>query len=172
MSLTAKIKASLSVSQQGNNAFGGPHWSAEMDFLQSFADGVTAGKANLAYMAERTVASGANDDIDLAGVLSDALGVVITAAELVALVIINKAKDGTPNTTALTIGGGTNPVSGYLGGTTPTIANIGEGGMILLVDPTAAGLSPIVAGTGDILRVANSAGASNKYQILVLARNA
>ncbi|MFO1126371.1 MAG: hypothetical protein U1E25_14580 [Methylocystis sp.] len=79
-------------------------------------------------MAERTVASATNDDIDLAGVLTDALSVTITAAELIALVIINKQKDGTANTTNLTIGNGSDPMIGFLGGTTPTIGPIRPGG--------------------------------------------
>lgn len=173
MTVTADFKATLTVNQSGANAFsGGPHWSAMLTIAQAFTDGTTAGKADIAYVAERSVNTASNDDIDLAGVLTDALGSTITAAELVMLIIWNKQKDGTANTTDLTIGNGSNPVVGFLGGTTPTIGPIKPGGFLILGAADAAGIGAVTAGTGDILRVANGSGATNKYQIAVLARSA
>lgn len=169
----ATIKASIAISEAGSNAFSsGPFWNGEMSTTIVLSDGTTAGKADLSYMAERTVASGANDDIDLAGVLVDALGATVTAAELVAIMIKNVQLDGTVNTTDLTIGAGTNPVVGFMGGTTPTIGPIKPGGVVLLAASDVAGLGAVTASTGDILRVANSSGAENKYQIAILARSA
>lgn len=173
MTVNATIHMKAGVSLVGSNAFsGGPNWSAEMELLQVFGSGTTANKVDLAYAAERTVSSGANDDIDLAGVLTDALGATITAAEVVAIAVVNKQRDGTANTTSLTIGGGSNPFVGFLGGTTPTITKIGPGAVLLLSSPDATGLGSVTAGTGDILRVTNAAGATNKYQIMILARSA
>ena len=173
MTISASIRAAFSVSQSGAAAFGAsPSWSAAIDEVLSFANGTAANQADIAYVAERTVTSGANDDIDLAGVLTDALGATITAAELVALMIINKAKDGTANTTNLTIGGGSAPVTGFLGGTTPTIGPIPPGGVVMLASPGATGLGAVTATSADILRVANSAGATAKYVVAILARSA
>jgi hypothetical protein len=134
--------------------------------------GTAAGQADLAYVADRTVAGGANDDIDLAGILPRPLGGVLTAAEVVMIIIINKPSSGPANTTNLTLGGGTNPVVGYLGGTTPTIGPIRPNGGRVLFETDVAGLAAVVAGTGDILRVANSAGAAATYQIAIIARSA
>lgn len=173
MTLAANITASLSVNQAGANAFSsGPYWAGALEFALALANGTGANQADLAYVAERTVASASNDDIDLSGVLTDALGVTITAAELVALLIINRQKDGAANTTDLTVGGGSNPVIGFLGGTTPTIGPIKPGGVLLLAAGNAAGIGAVTAGAGDVLRVANSAGAQNKYQIAILGRSA
>lgn len=172
MTVSASIRAAVSVSQSGSAAFGvSPSWAAAFDEVMSLVNGTGANQFDLAYVAERTVASASNDDIDLAGVLTDALGNVITAAELVALVIINKQKDGTANTTDLTIGAGPNPMIGFLGGTTPTLGPIKPGGIFMLASPSAAGIGAVVAGTGDILRIANSSGAQAKYQIALLARS-
>lgn len=169
----ATIKASMAIAEAGTNAFSsGPFWNGSMSALLTLSDGTTANAADLSYMAERTVATATNDDIDLAGVLTDALGNTITAAELVAIFVINKQHDGTANTTDLTIGAGTNPVVGFMGGTTPTIGPIKPGGFIMLGAGDVAGLGAVTAGTGDILRIANSAGASNTYQIGILARSA
>lgn len=173
MSITAEIKASLSVNQAGSNSFSsGPYWAALLEFSQAFANGAGANQADIAYVAERTVATGANDDIDLAGVLTDALGATVAAAELVALFVINRAKDGTANTTTLTIGnGGINSVVGFLGAAAHTVGPLRPGGIMMLASPDAAGIGAVTAGTGDILRVANSAGATAKYQIGILARS-
>jgi hypothetical protein len=170
---SAKLSLAFEASQKsGSNAFGQQYWSGEMSLVQAFTDGTTAGKFDLLYVAERTVASATNDDIDLAGVLSDIFGSTITAAELVGLIVINKHKDGTANTTNLTIGGGTNPVVGFLGGTTPTVGPIPPGGIFTLMSPAATGIGAVAAGSADVLRIANSSGASNTYQIAALARSA
>lgn len=171
MTVTATLKSSISVAQVGSNAFGGPEWNAALDFTQAFANGVAANQADLAYVAERTVTTGANDDIDLAGVLADALGTTLTMAKLVAMLLINRQKDGTANTTNLTIGLGTNPFVGFLGGTTPTIGPITPGGVFMISNPSLAGLGSITGASNDILRIANSAGATNKYLIALLARS-
>ena len=168
----ATMKASLAVEETNAAVLAAnPKWIGLMDFVQSFSDGTTAGKFDLVYMSERTVATGANDDIDLAGVLTSPLGDTITAAEIVAVFLINRQKNGTVNTTDLTIGAGTNPWIGVLGAT-HTIGPIKPGGMVMIGAGDAAGIGVVTAGTGDILRVANSAGAANTYQIGILARSA
>lgn len=153
------------------SAFGGsPQWTGTIDFMLGLGQGVTLDNYDIAYMRERTVNSATNDDIDLAGVLTDAFGATIAAAEIVAIVILNRPVDGSANTTNLTIGAGTNPWLGMLGGTTPTIGPIRPGGMVMVAAGHASGLGAVIAGTGDILRIANSAGAQAKYQIGILAR--
>jgi len=173
MPVGAKLAVSLSVSQTGSAAFSAtPYWSAAMVLEQLFGSGTTAGNIDLAYVGERTVTTGANDDIDLAGVLADAMGVTIVAVEIVGILVINKQKNGIANTTNLTVGAGSNPLVGYLGGTLPTVGPIRPGGVFLMMNPDASGIAPVTAGTGDVLRISNSAGASNVYQIAVIARSA
>jgi hypothetical protein len=104
--------------------------------------------------------------------VSDVFGTTITAAELVGLLVINKQIDGTANTTDLTIGAGSNPFLGFLGGTTPTIGPIKPGGVLCIAAPDAAGIGTVTASTADILRIANSSGAAATYQIAILARSA
>ncbi|KSV78999.1 hypothetical protein N182_18580 [Sinorhizobium sp. GL2] len=169
MTVSAKFDMSLSVSQAGSNAFSsGPFWSAATAFSKALANGTTANKVNLAYVAERTVASGANDDIDVAGSLVDALGASIVMAEVVAILIKNEGKDGAPNTTDLTIGGSTSGIPGY----TAAVATICPGGWYAIGSPDADGLAAVTPSTGDILRITNAAGASNKYTIAILGRSA
>lgn len=173
MGQRTNIAFQLGISDTGTAAFGAtPQWGGEMRFATELADGILAGQANLNYLAERTVASATNDDIDLAGVLASALGETMAAAKIVAIAIINAPKSSADpaNTTDLTIGVGSNPFLGFLGGTTPTIGPIKPGGFILIGAAHLAGIGTVTAATADILRIANSSGASAKYQIAIIAR--
>jgi hypothetical protein len=168
MTLTAEILARLKISQVGSNDFGGPDFEPVIESLIQLTDGVTIGKANIAFVDERTLATAATDSLDLAGVLADAFGATVAAVELVALMVVNKPRAGTPlNTTDLTIGGGTN---GVFATAMPFILK--PGAVFLLAAGDAAGIKTVTPATADILTIVNSAGASNKYQIAVLARNA
>lgn len=168
MPLTARLIARLAWTQVGSNDFGGPEFKADMEHDAYYTNGTTAGKADILFADTRTVASGSNDDLDLAGVLANAFGATITAAEVVAIFIKAKAT----NTTSLTVGGGTNPLAGWLGGTTPTVGPIRPGGVFLRAETDAAGICSVTASTGDILRITNGSGAAATYDIAILARTA
>ncbi|MFA7308191.1 MAG: hypothetical protein WC026_16135 [Hyphomicrobium sp.] len=169
MAVSATLNAGASVSQTRTAVAGvAPSWSKAINKTLSFANGTGANQADIVYLAERTVASATNDDIDLAGVLTDAFGATITAAELVALIVVNEPLSGVANTTNLTLGGATAFVPGFSAALWP----ISPGGVFEIASPGAAGLATITATTADILRVSNSSGASATYQILILARSA
>ena len=170
MTLQATLTAKIVASQTGDNAFA-DKFTPAIEKVQSLTDGTTANKADLMYVDERTVASATNDDIDLSGSLTDAFGVTITAAEIVAVLIINGPISGAANTTDLTIGAGTNPFIGFLGAG-DTIGPIKPAGMFMIGAGDADGVGAVTAGTGDILRIANSSGASATYQIAIIARSA
>ena len=172
MAVTATLVAQFKATQTGANDFGGPIVTPEVSEIISLTNGTSAGMADIVWCDQRTVASASNDDLDLSGVLTDAFGATVTAVELVALLIINGPASGSANTTNLTIGVGTNPVTGFLGGTNPTIGPVRPGSFVFLGSSDAAGFGAITAGTGDILRIANSSGASATYQIAILARSA
>ncbi|MCG8447861.1 MAG: hypothetical protein MI753_19345 [Hyphomicrobiales bacterium] len=172
MTVTAELDVSLKIKQVGNAFGGGPTYEPTLRFAEAIANGTGAGQADLYHIAERTVADGANDDVDLAGVLADALGNSFAAAELVGFMIINKPAGAGSNTTDLTVGGGTNPFTGFVGGTAPTIGPLKPGALAMLFASDAAGIGTVTAGTGDILRVTNAAGAANTYQIALLGRSA
>jgi hypothetical protein len=137
------------------------------------ASGTAAKQADIPFFDELSIAASSNSDIDLAGVLAGAFGNTLTMAELVALCIVNAPRDAAAaaNVSSLTIGGGSNPVLSFLGGTAPNVGPIRPGGVLLLACPDAAGLGTVVAGTGDILRIANGAGGTAKVQIGIIARS-
>ena len=171
MAVTATFRAKLDLNQSGPNDFTDT-LIANISHVLALADGTGANQADLAFLDQRAVTTGADDDIDLAGVLTDAFGVVITFAELVAIIVINAPISGAANTTDLTIGIGSNPFLGFLGGTTPTLGPIKPGGAFMLFAGDAAGIGTVTASTADILRIGNSAGATANYQIAILGRSA
>jgi hypothetical protein len=171
---SAELAVSFKASQSGgSNSFGSTYWNGVMSLVQPFSGGTTANKFDQLYMAERSVNASSNDDLDLSGVLTDIFGATITSVELVGIVLINAPKAGSPaNVSNLTLGGGSNPVVGFLGGTTPTVGPIKPGGCFVLMNPDATGLATITAGTGDILRIANGSGGAATYQIALMLRSA
>lgn len=173
MPLTTDLRLSLRAALTGVADFGSPASYPDMSLAYSTADGTAANQADIIWMDERTVASGANDDIDLAPI-TNAIGQSQTPVELVGIILVNAPKSGAANTTNLTIGAGTNPVTpAFLGGTTPTVGPIRPGGIFMIWNSeSAAGFGAVTAATADILRVANSAGASATYQIAFVGRTA
>lgn len=167
--LKASFGFNLAVALAGGTPIMGKaqQWQSQIDFAKSLSNGILADQANLAYFAERTLASASNDDLDLAGVLTDAFGATIINAKLKLILLMNRARDAADpaNTTNLTIGGGSNPFIGFLGGTAPTIGPIKPGGFVMIGNSHLDGIGSVIAGTGDILRIANSSGASAKYVI-------
>lgn len=171
MAAKAELKISVSIGEVGNNQQGGPNAEAFMSLAQVFGDGTTANNIDRVYMAERTVTTGANDDIDLSGsAIQTLLGANIAAVELVGIIIFNKPLDpnAAANTTNLTIGGSGSGVPGFVSAG----LTIKPGGCFCAMSPDAAGLATVTNSTGDIIRVTNSAGASNKYMICLLLRSA
>lgn len=166
--------ANFNVTDIGTSEFGGPSFTAAMSAALNLVSGTLANQADLLYAKQRTVLSGANDDIDLNGVLTGGFGQAVNFVKLVGLIIINAplTAGAAANTTNLTIGAGTNPFLGFLGGTTPTIGPIRPGGFLMLGAPDLSGLGTVTPTTADILRIANSAGASATYQIGILGRSA
>jgi hypothetical protein len=172
MTLTTNMFARLRARQLGPNDFGGPIFTPEMEIALDTTIGTAAGNADVLFMDERTVAGGANDDLDLNGVLAGAFGAIVSMVEIVGVFIINRARSGAVNTTSLTVGAGTNPVTGYMGGTAPTFGPIRPGGFLMFGGPDAGGFGVVTPSTGDILRIANSAGSAATYQIAIIGRTA
>lgn len=170
MGLNAEFSVRFVARQTGSNDFGGPDFNPVIEALLQFTSGVAADQADILYVDERAFASSTADPIDLAGVLANAFGQTITAAEIVGLVIINTSKAGVRNTVTLSVGAGSNPWFTMFGATGDVI-KVPPGGVFTLFAPDASGLGTVTAGTGDILTVTPGA-AAGAYQIAILARSA
>jgi hypothetical protein len=167
---SAELALRFSAYQTGSNDFGGPDFRPVVDEILQFTAGTAANQADILYVDERAFASSVADTIDLYGVLTNAFGTVISAAEIVGLVIINSSKAGVRNTVTLSVGAGSAPWFGMFGATGDVI-KVPPGGVFALFAPDASGLGAVTATTADILTVTPGA-AAGLYQIAILARSA
>lgn len=167
--MTLKASATIAIAALLSAQVGGGAGEAEFNdrarAVIEFENGTGVGKADLLYSARRTIAANSAGNIDLAGVLTDAFGAVITAAK-VKLVYIK-------------------PVSGQrvrVGGAASNAAllwfvdatdklDVPLTGVFCMADPTGW---TVTAGTGDILGLANPAGsgADAVFDIIVLGASA
>jgi hypothetical protein len=129
------------------------------------SDGIGTNQADRVFSDNRTVAASTNDDLDLAGVLTDPFGVVVTFAKIKAIVIRSAAA----NTTNLTVGNGATPFVGPFGAAAHTL-QLQPGGEIRLIAPQTGWT--VTGATADILRIANAAGASAVYDVDIVGTSA
>jgi len=130
----------------------------------ALTDGTGANKARKIFSDQRTLSTGANENLDLAGVLTDVFGTTLTFTNIKAIYI----SGASANTTNLTL---TAPgVNGFAG----LFAALGDGiaippdGKFLAIAPGASGFGAVTAGTADLLNMANAAGASATYDIVII----
>jgi hypothetical protein len=163
--VSATIDISIKAKQTGT-AHRGAAPSIVQDASKSFA--FTAGtaatsQANVLYSETRTLAASTGEDLDLAGVLADALGATITAAEIVAIYIAAAA--GNTNDVQLTRPA-SNGVPAFLAAGDGLA--IGPGDAFLLTNKKGIA---VAAGTGDLLHVLNGgAGTSVEYDVVIIGR--
>lgn len=129
------------------------HWATQADRL--FTD-------------NRTLSASASEDLDLAGVLTDAFGATLTFARIKGLVI----KAATANTNNVIVGNAaSNGFITWCGGATNTVT-VRPGGVFALWAPDATAYA-VTAGTGDLLHIANSgAGTSVTYDVILIGASA
>lgn len=134
------------------------------------ADGTGAGQANQYASDERTLTTGATEDLDLSGTsLQSIFGAALAIAEIVGLVIYALPT----NTTNLTVGAAaSNAWVGALNAAGTVTLRPGQWMALGCASSSDATGFPVVATTGDLLKIANAAGASAKYRIYALGRSA
>jgi hypothetical protein len=144
---------------------------ASLDYKKAIGltAGTGAGQADRRWSDKRTLAASANEDLDLAGVLTDVFGQAITFARVKQLVVVAAAG----NTNNVIVGGAaTNTWVGPFGAATHTLA-VRPGEAKVICSATDATAYPVTAGTGDLLRIANSgAGTPVTYDIFIVGASA
>lgn len=129
----------------------------------NLSDGTGADQAKAVFTDTRTLTGSATEDLDLAGVLTDAFGSTITAVKLKAIMITAAAA----NTNSVQV---TRPASNGV----PLFMAAGDGVSLspgagfCAVFPNAAGIA-VTASTGDLITVTNSAGSTSViYTVAIL----
>lgn len=130
----------------------------------TFTDGSGGDQITQVFTDTRTVAASANDDLDLNGALTNALGASVALTKVRAVIV--KAAAG--NVNDVVVGGAaTNAVNSIFGSTTHTL-RVKPGGLLVLVAPDVTAYA-LTAGTADVLRITNGgAGSTVTYDIVIL----
>lgn len=133
------------------------------------ATGTGAGQADLIFSDERTLAASATEDLDLAGVLTGAFGATLTFVKIKALFI--EAADG--NTNNVVVGAASSNAWAALLNSTGTITLRPGAKLAVYAGQADSTAYAVTAGTGDLLKVANSAGSTGvTYRIVVIGTSA
>jgi hypothetical protein len=133
----------------------------------ALASGTGANQADKIWHDQRTIAASGTDSLDLAGVLTDALGDALTFARIKAvLVVAAGANTNNVNVTRPAANGA--PLFLAAGDGIP----VRPGGCFLWVASDAAGVV-VTAGTGDLLDIVNSGGGTSVvYDIVIIGASA
>ena len=145
--------------------------SAPLDWQRrvQLLTGTLAGQADRCFSDTRTVNASSNDDVDLVGVLVDALGATFSPVRIKAIAVAAAAA----NVNNVIVGAAAATQWAALLGTTGTVT-LRPGAFFLAVAGVADATGYVcAAGATDLLRIANSgAGSSVVYDIVVIGCSA
>lgn len=156
--VTVKVKAALSNALDLGSAIG----NIDADFSFSLINGTGLNAANNVWSDRRTLNAASNEDIDLSGVLTSALGVSLVFTKI-KLIIIRAAVANTANLAV------TRPASNGLAFLTAAGDGLSltPGDFFALSNRSSAGIA-VVAATGDLININNASGASQSYDIIIV----
>lgn len=163
----ANIALSFDATLIGTNDLGSPKLRVLIDKALGFIPGTAAvGEANILFADTRAIAASANEDLDLAGVLTNAFGATITAAEVVAILFV--AADTNTNSVQVKAAASNGFTGPFLAAGDGVAIKPGEWQLF------ASGTGwPVTAATGDLINVANSgAGTGVTYDVVIIGRTA
>lgn len=166
MSITATYAASASGSQVNALDLGTATFPFSSSLSGRFTSGTGSGMVDRLFSDSRTLAASATEDLDLAGVLTDAMGATLTFAKIKFVLV----KAAAANTNDVVI---SRPASNGV----PLFTAAGDsiavqpGGAFLWVAP-GTGVT-VTAATGDLLTLTNSAGSTGvTYEIVIMGTSA
>lgn len=154
---TGLVKPSVSVPLGGASAA----WAA---MAASLGFGTLSGLCNNLICQQRSVGAGLNDNLDLAGALTNDLGEAFVLTKVKLLLVSIAAPDGTKK---LRVGpqGITNAVQLNFGGVTAACYKEITNFDLLVYEPVAG--YTVTAGTADLLGINNPGAGSVTYNILI-----
>ena len=170
MPLTTRFSITASAQQTSTLDLGTAAAQLAKPYVVDFANGTAAGQADRIFHDTRTLAASATEDLDLAGVLTDAFGAALTFVRIKALLVSAAAG----NTNNVIVGGAaSNGFISWVGGAAHSLT-IRPGATLALIAGAADAIGyTVTAGTADLLKVANSAGSTSvSYDIVILGCSA
>lgn len=170
MSLTTTARLKLAATQSEVPDLGSRSRTATVEMALTLADGTGAGQADLMFADTRTLTASSSEDLDLAGVLTDAFGSALTFARIKALAI--KAAAGNTNTVVFSRPAANGLATLFSAASDAVILR--PGAMLILACSSADATGyAVTAGTGDLVTVTNGgAGTSVTYDVVIIGASA
>lgn len=164
MSLTSKIIVNAIATQQATLDHGTSEFPANVQNVINLANGTGANQASQLFTDQRTLGISANEELDLAGGLTNAFGATITFTKIKAIIVSAAAANGGD----IQVGGSaTNGFNDWVGAVGDLVA-VKPGGAFAIVAPDVNGYA-VTAGTADLLKIANTDGAASAtYDITII----
>ena len=163
-SLSASISLAIDALIENSIDIGSVKYPINYSPTFNFTDGTGANQAKEVFTDTRTLTASSTENLDLAGVLTDAFGNVLTFTKIKALIV--KADAANVNDVVL----GNHATAAWFpmfGAATHTL-KVKPGGMIAVVAPDVNGLA-VTATTADMLMVTNGgAGTSVTYTVIII----
>jgi hypothetical protein len=170
--MTLISKASLSISANLTSALDLVTASAPLlkTYETALQSGTGAGQADRVFSDTRTLAASASEDLDLAGVLTDAFGAAITFVKIKALIVSAAAA----NTNNVLVGGVSAGLSTIITPAATGIVVVRPGATFAVFAGAADSTGyAVTATTADLLHIANStSGSSVTYDIVIIGTSA
>jgi hypothetical protein len=170
MALASLVSLNVQATQDSTLDLGKAAFNASKTYSVSYQNGVAAGQANKLFTDTRTVAASSNDDLDLNGVLTDAFGGSLALLRVKGLIVAAAAG----NTNDVVVGGAaSNAWVAPFGASTHTLKVKPGAVLALFAGLTDATAWPVIAATGDVLRIANGgAGTPVTYDVVIIGADA
>ncbi len=164
MALSTKVQLMLEAILTSALDLGTP--TDKLNYVKTleFSNGVGLNQADQIFHDQRTLAASGNEELDLAGGLTDAFGNTLTFSAIKGMIL--KAAAGNTNNVLLG-GAAVNAFVNWVSDATDEIV-IKPDGLFVLIDPTAGGYG-VTASTADLLRIENSgAGTGVTYDLIII----
>ena len=162
--ITARVNLSVAAEIIDSLDVGSVSYPVNYGANYVLTDGTGADQAKKIWTDTRTLTASSSENLDLAGVLTDAFGATLTFTKIKAIII----KADAANVNDVVIGNHATAACLMFFGAAAHTAAIKPGGMLAVVAPDANGYA-VTATTADMLKVLNSgAGTSVTYTIIVI----
>lgn len=168
MALTSKIILNINSKLTNPQDLTTPTADHAISVTIPLATGVGLDQADLVFSDTRNLGAGLNEDLDLAGVLTDPFGIVMTFVKVKLLYVRAFLANGN----YIQVGGAVATQFVNWVGDASDKVNVAPGGFLALGNPTLAGYA-VGAGASDFLRITNAdGGAGADYDIVIIGTSA
>jgi hypothetical protein len=129
----------------------------------TLTDGNGANQAQAVFSDQRALGGSSNEELDLAGGLTDVYGATITFTKIKAIFVIAAAANGDNIEVGGSVANGFDAWVGAAG----DLVKVRPGGVLALIAAEATAYA-VTAGTGDLLKIANADAAGATYDIIIV----